>query len=312
MGFVTVDPLSDLVGNAPAFEELLGRLPRVAQASEPVLIHGETGSGKDRIALALHALGPRAAGPFVVVRCGAFSEGRLELELFGEELIPPVPGRLVQANGGTLYLDEIESLTPRAQGVLLRVLEDGTYEGSGLDVRVIAATHESLDARVRAGTFRADLYHRLGVFTLEVPPLRERREDILPLAEHFIRLHQREVPTPSRLAATTTAAMLAFDWPGNVRELESAMVRGLHYAQNGVIEPQDCGLPEQGASIAQGTPTYRQLKRQVIDAFDRQYLTRLMTEHRGNVSRAARAAGKERRDLGKLLKRHGFDPRKFA
>jgi DNA-binding NtrC family response regulator len=307
MGFVTVDPLSDLVGSAPRFEELLGRLPRVAQAREPVLIHGETGSGKDRVALALHALGPRAAGPFVIVRCGAFSEGRLELELFGEEMIPPVPGRLEQAKGGTLFLDEIESLTPRAQGVLLRVLEDG------LDVRVIAATQESLDARVRAGTFRADLYHRLGVFTLEVPALRERREDILPLAEHFLRLHQREVPTPSRLAASTTAAMLAFDWPGNVRELESAMVRGLHYSQNGVIEAQDCGLPEQGASTAaQGAPTYRQLKRQVIDAFDRQYLTRLMTEHRGNVSRAARAAGKERRDLGKLLKRHGFDPRKFA
>src|SRR5688572_11745865 len=237
MGFVTVDPLSDLVGSAPVFEELLGRLPRVAQAHEPVLIHGETGSGKDRIALAVHALGPRVAGPFVVVRCGAFSDGRLELELFGEEMIPPVPGRLAQAHGGTLFLDEVESLTPRAQGVLLRVLEDGTYEGSGLDVRVIAATHELLDARVRAGTFRADLYHRLGVFALEVPPLRARREDILPLAEHFLRVHQREVATPARLSSATTAALLAFDWPGNVRELESAMVRGLHYAQGGVIEP---------------------------------------------------------------------------
>ena len=312
MGFVTVDPLSDLVGSAPSFEELLGRLPRVAQAREPVLIHGETGSGKDRVALAVHALGPRAAGPFVIVRCGAFSEGRLELELFGEELIPPVPGRLAQAHGGTLFLDEVESLTPRAQGVLLRVLEDGTYEGSGLDVRVIAATHDLLDARVRAGSFRADLYHRLGVFTLEVPPLRARREDILPLAEHFLRVHQREVATPARLSSATTAALLAFDWPGNVRELESAMVRGLHYAQHGVIEPHDCGLPEHTGTTAQGAHTYRQLKRQVIDAFDRQYLTRLMTEHRGNVSRAARAAGKERRDLGKLLKRHGFDPRKFA
>jgi DNA-binding NtrC family response regulator len=306
MGFVTAPPLADLVGSAPAFEALLARLPRVAHAAEPVLVQGETGSGKDRIALALHALGARAGGPFVSVRCGAFSDARLELELFGEELIPEVPGRLAQADGGTLFLDEIESLTPRAQGILLRVLEDDT----DVDVRVIAATHEPLEARVRAGTFRGDLYHRLGVFTLELPALRMRQEDIVPLAEHFLRLHQGEVPTPARLSPGAITVLLAHDWPGNVRELESAMVRGLHYAQNGVIEAQDCGLTVQSAG--HGVPTYRQLKRQVIDAFDRQYLTRLMTEHKGNVSRAARAAGKERRDLGKLLKRHGFDPRKFA
>jgi DNA-binding NtrC family response regulator len=311
MGHVIIESLSDLVGAAPRFQEVLDKLPRVARASEPVLIRGETGTGKDRFALALHALGPRAAGPFVTVRCGAFSEARLELELFGEELIPRVPGRLAEANGGTLYLDEVGSLTPRAQGVLVRVLEDGSYEGGRpVDVRVLAASADPLEERVQAGTFRADLFHRLSVFTLEVPPLRERREDILPLAEYFLRLHQREVPTPARLSPAATAALLAFDWPGNVRQLESAMVRGLHYAQNGVIEAQDCGLIEQGTGAANAT--YRQLKRQVIDAFDRQYLTRLMTEHRGNVSRAARAAGKERRDLGKLLKRHGFDPRKFA
>jgi len=305
MGPVTVDALADLVGTAPRFQELLDRLPRVARATESVLIRGETGTGKDRIALALHVLGSRAGAPFVTVRCGAFSESRLEIELFGEEMIPRVPGRLAEANGGTLFLDEVAALTTRAQGVLVRAIEDAS-----IDVRVIAATAEPLDDRVQAGTFRADLFHRLSVFTLEVPPLRERREDILPLAEHFLRMHQREAPAPARLSSSTIAALLAFDWPGNVRELESAMVRGLHYAQNGTIEAQDCGLSEQAPA---GTnPTYRQLKRQVIDAFDRQYLTRLMTEHRGNVSRAARAAGKERRDLGKLLKRHGFDPRKFA
>jgi DNA-binding NtrC family response regulator len=319
MGLVTVDPNVDLVGNAPAFEELLSRLPRVARASEAVLVRGETGAGKERIAHALHALGSRAQGPFVAVRCGSFSDTRLELELFGEEMIPPVPGRIAEADGGTLFLDEVESLTTRAQGVLLRVLEDGTYEGpSGarrIDVRVIAATREPLEPRVRAGDFRADLFYRLAVFTLDVPPLRERREDILPLAEHFLRRHQREVPAPARLSAGAISALMAYDWPGNVRELESAMVRGLHYAHDGVIEARDCGIVEDvPAEPVAPAPaaTYRQLKRQVIDAFDRQYLTRLMTEYKGNVSRAARAAGKERRDLGKLLKRHGFDPRKFA
>ena len=305
MGPVTIDSLADLVGTAPRFRELVDRLPRVARAAEPVLIRGEVGTGKDRIALALHVLGSRAGGPFVVVRCDTLSESRLELELFGEELIPRVPGRLEEASGGTLFLDEVGALSSRAQGVLVRVIEDASA-----GVRVVAATTESLEERVQAGTFRADLYHRLGVFTLDVPPLRERRDDIVPLAEHFLRLHQREAPAPARLSSSAIAALLAFDWPGNVRQLENAMVRGLQYAQAGVIEAQDCGLPTQATPGA--PPTYRQLKRQVIDAFDRQYLTRLMTEHRGNVSRAARAAGKERRDLGKLLKRHGFDPRKFA
>src|SRR5262245_60641660 len=201
MGPVTVDSLADLVGTAPRFQELLDKLPRVARASEPVWIRGETGTGKDRLALALHVLGPRAAGAFVTVRCGAFSESRLELELFGEDLIPRVPGRLAEAHGGTLFLDEVGSLTPRAQGVLVRVLEDGSYEGGRpVDVRVIAASADSIEERVQTGTFRADLFHRLSVFTLDVPALRERREDILPLAEHFLRIHQREVQTPSRLS----------------------------------------------------------------------------------------------------------------
>jgi DNA-binding NtrC family response regulator len=289
MTLATLDPRAELIGRAPAFERALEPLPGLARASEPVLLEGEAGTGKERVARALHQIGPRAARPFVPVSCGALDETLA-----------------AEAAGGTLFVDEVGTLDPRAQLLLLRVLEDRRS-----DVRVVAATAMRLEPLVQAGRFHRALFDRLGGAGIELPPLRARREDILPLAEHFLRKHQEGGPA-ARLSAEASAALGAFDWPGNVRELESAVVRGLRRARNGVIELADCGLPAAAHVADAPRPTYRELKRRVLEAFDLQYLTELMTEHRGNVSRAARAAGKERRDLGKLLKRHGLDPRSFA
>jgi DNA-binding NtrC family response regulator len=294
----TLDPLAELVGHSPAFERVLERLPALARSDDPVLLRGEKGAGKERIARAIHLLSRRAGAPFVTLRCASLTSNLLA----------------EQVGGGTLYFDGIERLSPRAQVELMRRLRDR-------DVRVLAATSEVLEPLVESGRFRADLSERLHANVLELPPLRARREDILPLAEHFLRRHQVEGGETPRFSAQAIAALLAHDWPDNLRELESVTTKAARLAHEGTIAVESLGLtgesPFEPAVVEPQTPgtprpTYRELKRRVLEAFDRQYLTELMTEHRGNVSRAARAAGKERRDLGKLLKRHGLDPRSFA
>jgi DNA-binding NtrC family response regulator len=321
-----------LIGKAPAFREVLARLPTVAQSEAPVLITGETGTGKELVARAVHALSARAQSSFVAVNCGALMDTLLESELFGHErgaftdAHARRPGLISQAGRGTLFLDELDTLTPRAQVALLRFLQDRSYRALGstveqrADVRFVAATNARLEGLVRAGEFRADLYYRVSVFAVNLPPLRERREDIVPLAEHFIAKYAGRTGAAPVLTAEAQAALLACEWPGNVRELESAIVRALPMAQGGRIEPRDLGLPgwPSGASAAMATDpaertgSYKAQKRRMVEAFERQYLTQLMTEQGGNVSRAARAAGKERRDLGKLLKRYGFASGQFA
>jgi DNA-binding NtrC family response regulator len=323
--------LDQLIGKAPAFESVVASLPTLAKSDGTVLITGETGTGKELVARALHELSARAARPFVAVNCGSLVDTLLEGELFGHErgaftdAHARRQGLIAHAAGGTLFLDEAETLSPRAQVVLLRVLQERTFRAVGssseqrVDVRFIAATNAGLDRLVQSGQFRADLYYRLCVFSVTLPPLRQRREDILPLAAHFLSMHARNDGFVPRLSSAAMQALLTFEWPGNVRELQSAIVRAVHLAKDGVIEVGDLGLPGvrgHGSALLalpETTPgDYKIQKRQVLDAFERQYLVQLMTEHGGNVSRAALAAGKERRDLGKLLKRHGLDPRQFA
>jgi len=323
--------MAGLVGEALALREILSRIPMLAKAEGPVLISGETGTGKELVARAIHRLSRRASCPFVAVNCGSLVDTLFESEVFGHErgaftdAHTRRQGLVAQAAGGTLFLDETDTLTPRAQVALLRVLQDRTFRLLGsnseqrVDVRFLAATNARLDGMVQAGAFRADLYYRLCVFSVSLPPLRERREDILPLAEHFIaKYSQGSGPVP-RLSGAAAEALLACEWLGNVRELENAIIRALPVAEGGSIEVDDLGLPgvvARGLGAATMPPealrSYKTQKRRVLDAFDRQYLLRLMSSHRGNVSRAAREAGKERRDLGKLLKRHGLDPRQFA
>jgi two-component system, NtrC family, response regulator GlrR len=320
----------ELIGRAPAFQEVVSRLPMVARADGTVLIIGETGTGKELVARAIHQLSPRKSRPFVAVNCGSLVDTLLESELFGHErgaftdAHARRQGLITHAAGGTVFLDEAEELSPRGQIALLRVLQERTFRTLGstseqrVEVRFVAATNARLDRLVQSGQFRADLYYRLCVFSVILPPLRERREDILMLAEYFLARECRGAPVTPRISPAATEALFAFEWPGNVRELESAIVRAVHVARSGLIEVADLGLPgvcgENGAACSGRDVThhYKTEKRRLVEAFERQYLVRLMAEHRGNVSRAARAAGKERRDLGKLLKRHAFDPREFA
>ena len=190
---------------------------------------------------------------------------------------------------------------------MLRTL--GSTSEQRVDVRFIAATKVSLATLVARGSFRADLFYRLAVLTVSLPPLRDRRQDILMLARHFLLKHAQASARPRRFAAATEATLVAFDWPGNVRELENAIIRGIHLSQTEWIEPADLGLPgaEPASDVvddAAALPPFRDAKRAVMDTFQRGYLTRLMGQHDGNVTRAARAAGKDRRELGKLLKKY--------
>jgi DNA-binding NtrC family response regulator len=321
--------LGRLVGESPAFLASIRPLPAVAPSDATVLVTGETGTGKELVAHAIHYLSDRASRPFSPVNCGSLPDALLEDELFGHE--PGAftdarsrrPGLIQETGGGTLFLDEVDSLTPRGQVALLRLLQERTFRPLGgsrvehANVRFVAACNTPLEQLVRAGTFRSDLYYRLSVITIRLPPLRDRRDDIPLLAARFLEKHTPAGEPVPRLDPTALAALLAFDWPGNVRELESVIVRGIVLGNKQTIGPQDLGLPLQDqAPDASGEwstgDSYQSLKRRAIADFERHYLTRLMTLHRGNVSQAARAAGKERRELGRLLKKHRLDRVAFA
>jgi DNA-binding NtrC family response regulator len=319
--------LGKLVGESPTFLKAVAQLPAAAKSDAAVLITGETGTGKELVARAIHYLSDRAPMPFVAVNCGSLTDTLLEDELFGHE--PGAftdakrrrPGLLAQAGKGTLFLDEVEALTDRGQVTLLRVIQDRTFRALGSSaeqhapVRFVAATNVDLWPRVQAGTFRPDLYYRLCVFSISLPALRERKDDILRLALHFLQKHGRP-ERPLTLGASARAALMAFDWAGNVRELENAMVRAVQVAGTNSIEVEDLGLPgrsDNGAGSGPGPRgSFKVLKRLAVEAFEREYLTRILSEHRGNVTHAARSAAKDRRDLGRLLKKYSIDPRLFA
>ncbi len=315
-----------LIGQAPAFRTATAALPAIARSEATVLISGETGTGKELVARAIHYLGPRAEFPFIAVNCGALPDTLLEDELFGHErgaFTDARAGRtglIAQGGQGTLFLDEVGTLTARAQAALLRVLQDKTYRvlGSSSEecahVRFVAATNANLKEKVEAGTFRADLYYRLCVFTIALPPLRARREDIPLLTAHFLEKHA--LPDRPRMALSAAArdAVARYDWPGNVRELEHAILRAVQICPSDVIEPEHLGLsidaaPSPACETA-GT-SFKALKQARIEAFEREYLAVLMTAHQGNVSHAALASGKDRSELRRLLKKYRLDPETF-
>ena len=313
--------LEKLIGASEEFRRASQTATLAARGDATVLIAGETGTGKELFARAIHYISERAPNPFVAVNCGSLTDSLLEDELFGHERGAFTDaqlrrrGLIAQAGTGTLFLDEVDALSARGQVALLRVLQDriyrplGSQQESYADVRFVAATNAPLDELVEAGSFRADLYYRLCVFAVSLPPLRNRREDIVALASHFLCKHapreQEEVPALSRGAQ---AALLAYPWPGNVRELESAMIRAARLCGGGSIEAEHLLLPSRGGAADQSASpgTFQSLKLDAIRRFEEGYLKRLMQDARGNVTRAARLAGKDRRELGKLLKKHGL------
>ncbi|AUT64942.1 sigma-54 interaction domain-containing protein [Paraburkholderia terrae] len=325
---------SKLVGRAASFRKAIADLPSIARSDAPVLICGETGTGKELIARAIHYLGSRSKFPFVPINCGAFSENLLEDELFGHERGAFTDARqqrvglIAQADGGTVFLDEVDSLPFKAQVDLLRVLQEETLRAIGsnferrIDVQIVSATNVPLDQLLQRGDFRQDLYYRLAVFAVHLPPLRERREDIMPLAHHFLGKHTPPTKTPMQLSAEALSALEGCVWPGNVRELENAIIRGIHLARSSTIQLSELRLdPTSQTQIRTDAEHWQPdisdtrplvvLKRQLVEGFERRYLSHLLACHEGNVSRVAKAAGKERRDMGRLLQKYRLDPRSF-
>jgi two-component system, response regulator FlrC len=257
---------SQLIAESPAIETVLSRCTRVASTDATVLLTGESGVGKDVFAREVHKRSPRAAKPYVAINCAAIPETLLESILFGYErgaftgAVKQQEGKFEQANGGTIFLDEIGEMPLELQAKMLRVLQDKVVERIGanksveIDLRIIAATNRDLPARVAAGQFREDLYYRLAVFPIAIPPLRERIEDLLPLARYFV---TKYAPTMGHAKATLSQAacerIVAYNWPGNVRELENAIQRALLLSDSGVIGPAELELGEIGAA-AMGQP----------------------------------------------------------
>jgi two-component system response regulator GlrR len=324
-----------LIGESPAFIAAKRLIARIAACDAPVVIEGETGTGKELAARAIHYEGARLDRPFVPVNCGAFPDSLVENELFGHkrgaftDARTDVSGLLRLADGGTLFLDEVDSLSLRAQGTLLRFLQDRRYRPLGsrheesADVRIVAAANKNLAELVEAGAFRSDLLFRLKVLFVELPPLRARSGDPELLARHFLDECQRRY---GRSAKRMHCSFLMFinthAWPGNVRELENFVHREFLLGDGPELV---WSAPDRGPALAaveseaveqpldpmDETADYRTAKARVIEEFDRVFLRALLARNGGNVTRAARASGKERRALGKLLKKYGIEPVAF-
>jgi two-component system, NtrC family, response regulator GlrR len=308
-----------ILGQSPALLAQLAKLPLVARCDANVLISGETGTGKELFARAIHYLNPRRTGPFVAVNCGAIPAELIENELFGHEAgayttaVNARNGLLREATGGSLFLDEVDTLTPSLQVKLLRFLQDKEYRPLGTskprhaNVRVIAASNIPLEEALRTGHFRRDLYYRLSVLSLELPPLRDRPEDIPVLARHFLAKYAAEFKRPARdFAPGAIQPLLAQSWPGNVRELENVIQRAVLLCETAAVEPHHLGLPAKPRES--GDTSFKRLKAQAVRQFERQYLSTLLEEHLGNISAAARAAGKNRRAFWELLRKHQLLP----
>jgi DNA-binding NtrC family response regulator len=317
----------NLIGRSSAFLEARRLVERLAPSIAPVLIQGETGTGKELFARAIHYLSDRRGGPFVPVNCGAIPDALVESELFGHvrgaftDAREAREGLVAQARGGTLFLDELETLSPRGQIALLRFLQDQEYRPVGgrvvrdADVRVLGSTNVSLGALVGEGRYRQDLLFRLNVLSLELPPLRVRDEDAVLLAGAFLeRLGRRYGRTVPTLDANTRSYLLAHAWPGNVRELENLVHREFLLADGPVLSIGTVYLPTPqvapGSSVLTSC-SFRDAKAQAVAAFERAYLAELLARAQGNVSLAARLAGKERSRLCQLLRKHGMRSRSF-
>ncbi|WP_297528246.1 sigma-54 interaction domain-containing protein [Thiohalobacter sp.] len=313
-----------LIGRSPRLLQVLRQLKLFARAKAPILILGETGTGKELAARALHYLGPRRARPFVPVNCASFPDALVESELFGyrrgafTDAKENSRGLVAEAEGGTLFLDEIDSLSLKAQGTLLRFLQERVYRPVGAsrevasDVALIAATNRDLVACVAGGDFRQDLYYRLDVARVMLPPLRERTGDIALLARHFLeRFAEMYGSGPRRFSVAALAWMEAQRWPGNVRELENFVHREFLKATGECIEPETV-VTEGEQSEGLAVEDYNTARRRVMTAFEVDYVRRLLEITGGNVTRAAELAGKERRAFGRLVKKHGIDRGEFG
>jgi two-component system, NtrC family, response regulator GlrR len=310
----------NLIGESPVFQQTLDLLVRIAECDAATLIEGETGTGKELAARAIHYLGARRDSPFIPVNCGAIPEHLAENELFGHsrgaytDARETHDGLVAEADGGTLFLDEVETLCLRAQVALLRFLQDGTFRRLGsrgverANVRIIAASNSLLARRVEDGAFRSDLLYRLTVMSLPMPPLRARGVDVQRLAEHFVGRLSQQYGRPERmLDAASVEYLYQYPWPGNVRELENLLHRRYLLADGPLIHLPDDAVPPASPPRLPFERGFRAARALAIETFEKAFVACALAETKGNVSLAARRAGKERRSFGKLMKRYGVD-----
>jgi transcriptional regulator with GAF, ATPase, and Fis domain len=331
-----------IIGNSPALLNALMRIPIAAQCDVTVLVTGETGTGKELVARAIHYQGTRHGKPFIAINCGALPDHLFENEFFGHargaftDATSTTKGLIAEAEGGTLFLDEIDALSQAAQIKLLRFLQDREYRPLGsssalvADVRAIAATNADLSNKVESQAFRQDLYYRLRAFPIVIPPLRERLEDVPLLAEHFLNLFTCQYKMPAkRLTESALQKLLCYDWPGNVRELECTIQQAVLLSGSPVIRQEEIGIPAVEESIVNvqrdcvprtlvgrrsmnNSQRLDVVKSEVLDKLERDYLVNVLSTHQGNVTHAARAAGKQRRSFQRLLRKHRIEREEFA
>ena len=313
-------PRFGIIGESTAIAELYAVIDKVADTPSTVLVTGESGTGKELLAETIHAHSARAQGPFVAINCSAIPDELLESELFGHRkgaftgASQDRQGLFVTADGGTVLLDEIGDMPFQLQAKLLRVLQEGEIRPLGaqqnvpVDLRVISATHVDLEASIRERRFREDLYYRLNVVSLHIPPLRERLEDIPLLADHFLAaIAERAGKPQKKLSPEALGQLLNHDWPGNIRELQNAMER-LNALSRGPVIAE--ALVSQALPVESSSPRIHSLSDARRD-FERHYLVQLLSATRGNMTQAAELAGRNRSDFHKLVKRHALNAGDF-
>jgi DNA-binding NtrC family response regulator len=320
---------ADLVGQSRIMQQVFAKIRMLAGCDITVLIQGETGTGKDLAARAIHRLSPRTNKSFVTVNCPALPKTILESELFGYRKGAFTgadrnrEGLFDKADQGTIFLDEIGDLSPEVQTKLLRVLQDktvrplGASSGHQVDVRILAATNQNLEARIHNNQFRQDLYFRLNVATVVMPPLRSICEDIPLLVDHFLEKAARQHQRPKK--RVTTAVMnrlLAHPWPGNTRQLENLVHNWYALTPETVIEERHITANNPCPQVTSATDidlalSYQQLKERAVERFTRAYMEKLLTLSRGNISMAAQHSGMKRQSLQKIIRRYGIEPERF-
>lgn len=311
--------IKQIIGQSPLFLAEVKKIPAVARCDANVLISGETGTGKEVCARAIHYLSPRMSKPFMPVNCGAIPLELLENELFGHKpgaftsAHSSQRGLIQDAEGGTLFLDEIDCLPLLAQVKLLRFLQEKEYRPLGStkvcqgDVRVIAATNIRLEEAVKAGNFRQDLYYRLNIIPFVLPPLRERRDDVPLLASHFLSKFAAEYDKPAiGFSPDAIQTLVLFDWPGNVRELEHIIERAIVLTDHEIIQKADIVLPCSETRVPQ--ESFHEAKARVVAQFESTYIQSYLLAHQGNITKAAQAAQKNRRVFWQLIQKHHINP----
>ena len=321
----------NVLSKSPRMLDIFELITHIADTNSTVLIIGETGTGKEQVARAIHdASGDRRAGPMVAINCAAFPETLLESELFGHEkgsftgAAAQRKGRFEQANGGTMFLDEVGDIPLSMQVKLLRVLQERRIERVGgsepidIDVRVIAATHRNLDKMVREGKFREDLYYRLNVIRIEIPPLRDRPEDVPLLASHFVQRYARAGSPPPEVSPEAMQLLLNYPWPGNVRQLENAIERACVTAREGVIRPAhlppDVSKEVPARTSQMQVDLARFLPEQLAEmtaAFEERYLRRALRKTRGHVGKCAKISGLSRRSITDKIAQYRIEKSEF-